>query len=345
MISAEDLLKPSSPDKPCGDDLSYDPGFQELETLMRGKPETQFSPAEDPNWKQLKERCLELWARSKDLRLATALSLAALKTDGLPAFREALALIKGLIERHWDTVHPLLDPAENNDPTLRVNTIAALATPIGTYGDPMRLLERLQEAALTSSVQMGRFSLADILRSENGVSGPDGKLPAPMAQIEAAFRDTKVEDLQTIYQAATEAIGLATGIDEALTRTLGADQAPDLDLLPAQLREVQKRLIPYLPAGAAPAPEAEAASTGQTGGTAPAPKAISGEVQSRQDVVKIIEKICDYYKRAEPSSPVPYVLKRAQRLAEMDFMQIIDDLSPDSVKEIQRITGEPKTEA
>jgi type VI secretion system protein ImpA len=344
MISAEDLLKPISPEKPCGDDLSYDPSFQELETIMRGKPETQFSPAEDPNWKQLKERCLELWARSKDLRLATTLSLAVLKTEGLPAFREALALIKGLIDRHWDTVHPLLDPAENNDPTLRVNTIAALATPIGTYGDPMRLLERLQEATLTDSVQMGRFSLADILRSESGVAGAEGKPAATPAQIEAAFRDTKAEELQAVYQAATDAIGLATGIDEVLTRTLGADKAPDLDLLPAQLKEVQKRLIPYLPAGAAPPPEAEAASAAQTGGTAPLAKGISGEVQSRQDVVKMIEKICNYYERSEPSSPVPFVLKRAQRLAEMDFMQIIDDMSPDSVKEIQRITGEPKSE-
>ena len=65
---------------------------------------------------------------------------------------------------------------------------------------------------------------------------------------------------------------------------------------------------------------------------------------SRADVVRMLDKICEYYKREEPSSPVPYILKRAQRLAEMDFMAIIDDLSPDSVKEIQRITGEKPKE-
>jgi type VI secretion system protein ImpA len=346
MISAEELLKPISPEKPCGEDLYYDPSFQELETLMRGKPETQFSPAEDPNWKMLRDRCLDLLARSKDLRLATALSLAALKTDGLLAFREGLALLNGLLERYWDGVYPLLDPAENNDPTLRVNIIAALATPVGTYGDPMRVLERLQEAPLTNSIQMGRIALADMVRSETGTAAPDGKTPVSAAQIEAAFRDTKPEELQAINRAVADSAALVSGIDAFLTKTIGADKAPDLDLLPNELREIQKRLAPYLPAGAVPLPPPEPAGAAAAAGAVAGSKPISGEIQSRQDVVRMLDKICEFYKRHEPSSPVPYILRRAQRLADLDFMGIIDDLSPDSVKEIQRITGEkPKVDA
>ena len=59
MISAEELLKPISDQSPCGEDLYYDPSFQELESLMKGKAETQFSAAEDPDWKAVRERCLE----------------------------------------------------------------------------------------------------------------------------------------------------------------------------------------------------------------------------------------------------------------------------------------------
>ncbi|HEV2392519.1 MAG TPA: type VI secretion system protein TssA [Verrucomicrobiae bacterium] len=339
MVSAEELLKPISAEKTCGEDLSYEPAFQELEVLMRGKAETQFSPAEAPDWKALQERCLELWPRSKDLRLATALSLASLKTGGLPAFREGLALIKGLIEQYWDGVYPLLDPSDNNDPTQRVNIIAALASPVGTFGDPMRLLERLREAPLANSAQMGRFGLADILRSETGEAGPDGKAAASPAQIEAAFRDSNPEELQAVYQAAADSASLAAAIDEFLTKTLGSDKAPDLTALPAELKEIQKRMAPYVAGATAPAPE-EGNGEAATGGTGAARQAISGDIQSRQDVVRVIGKICEYYARQEPSSPVPYVLKRAQRLAAMDFMQIIDDLSPESVKEIQRITGE-----
>jgi len=109
MIDVQELLKPIPGDKPCGEDLSYNPGFQELETIMKGKPETQFSPRKS----RIGACCgtvPELWPRSKDLRLVTALSLAALKTDGLPAFCESLALLKGLLAQYWDSFYPLLDP-------------------------------------------------------------------------------------------------------------------------------------------------------------------------------------------------------------------------------------------
>lgn len=56
MISAEELLKPITDAKPCGDDLYSDPSFQELESMMKGKLETRFSTAEDPDWKALRNR-------------------------------------------------------------------------------------------------------------------------------------------------------------------------------------------------------------------------------------------------------------------------------------------------
>ncbi len=346
MINADELLKPISDEKPCGEDLSYDQGFQELEGIMRGKPETQFSPAEDPDWKLLRERCLELWSRSKDLRLATALSLAALKMDGLPALREGLSLLKGMLERYWDSCFPLLDPADNNDPTQRLNIIAALANPVGTFGDPMRFLERLRQAPLASSVQMGQYGLADILLSEAGGAGTEEKPGPTAAQIEAAFRDTKAEDLAEAGQVVSDSLRLTKEIDELLTKTVGSDRAPDLDALPRELKEIQKRLAPYLAPGSAPESAGGELGAGEAAvaGAPAAAKAIQGEIQSREDVVRMINKMCDYYKREEPSSPVPNILKRAQRLAEMDFMQIINDLSPDSVKEIQRITGEEPKE-
>jgi type VI secretion system protein ImpA len=345
MINADELLKPISDEKPCGEDLSYDQGFQELEGIMRGKPETQFSSAEDPDWKLLRERCLELWSRSKDLRLATALSLAALKMEGLPALREGLSLLKGMLEQYWNSCFPLLDPADNNDPTQRLNIVAALATPVGTFGDPMRFLERLRQAPLAKSVQMGQFGLADIVLSEAGGAGTEEKPGPTAAQIEAAFRDTRAEDLAAVGQAANESLRLAGEIDQLLTKTVGADRAPDLDALPRELKEILKRLAPYLSPGLMPESAGAESETGAAaGGAAAAPRPIAGEIRSREDVVRAISKICDYYKKEEPSSPVPNILKRAQRLAEMDFMQIINDLSPDSVKEIQRITGEEPKE-
>src|SRR5687768_6657513 len=76
MIDPETLLAAVSDDNPCGEDVAYDPKFLELETLIAGKPETQFSAAEEPDWKAMREACLALLARSKHLRVATLLALA-----------------------------------------------------------------------------------------------------------------------------------------------------------------------------------------------------------------------------------------------------------------------------
>ena len=346
MISAAELLKPVSAEKPCGADISYDPAFLELETMMRGKPETQFSAAEDPNWKALQQRCLELWTRSKDLRLATALAVAELKLEGLAGFRECLALLNGLLEHNWNDLYPRLDPADGNDPTERVNIIASLAAPLGTFGDPMRVIERLREVPLASSTRMGRFSLADILRSEAGAPGPDNKPPPSASQIDAAFRDTNSEDLQRVGQAAAECADLVGKLDDRLTNTVGANKAADLGLLRDTLKDIRKRLAPHL-GEAVPEAGEEAASAGasqaQAGGAAGKP--ITGDIQSRQDVVRMLDKICQYYDRNEPSSPVPYLLKRARRLAEKNFMEIIGDLNPDALEQIAKVTGtEPKPE-
>ena len=62
-------------------------------------------------------------------------------------------------------------------------------------------------------------------------------------------------------------------------------------------------------------------------------------VQDRKDVLYLLGQICNYYEHFEPASPVPLLLKRTMRLVEKNFMEIIEDLAPDSVSQIERICG------
>lgn len=339
MINTEELLKPVAADKACGEDLSYDPLFLELETLMKGKPETQFSAAEEPDWKKLKERCLELWKRSKDLRIATALAVAEVKTEGFPGFRDVMAILSGLVASHWAELYPQLDPADGNDPTQRVNIIASLAAPAGTFGDPLKVLERLREAPLANSRRLGRFSMADILRSQAGTPGPNNEPPASAAQLEAAFRDSDPDEIQAVEKSIAESAELVGKLDEQLTAAVGTGKAADLGPLKKELEEIHKRVVQYLPGAAVPAANGQDQDAGAQTGSQPAGKAITGDIQSREDVLRMLGKICRYYERHEPSSPVPYLLRRAQRLAAKNFMEIINDLSPDALEAITRITG------
>ena len=53
----------------------------------------------------------------------------------------------------------------------------------------------------------------------------------------------------------------------------------------------------------------------------------------------MLDRICDYYSHHEPSSPVPLLLKRARRLATGSFVDILRDLAPDVLPQIERICG------
>ena len=246
MIAVEELLKPISADSPCGEDVSYDPKFLALDTLVAGKPETQFSPAEEPDWKPVHNVCLELLNRSKNLRVAVTLCLALLKLEGAPGLRAGLTLLKGLLERYWADLYPRLDPEEDNDPLERVNILSSLSAPLSTFGDPMRFLQQLRRIPLANSPQMGQFSFADIAGDKTILPGGKEKSSAPPAQIEAAFRDTNADELAATAQAISDSAVLARDIDSFVMDTVGARRALDMGALVGMLMEIERCLAPYL---------------------------------------------------------------------------------------------------
>lgn len=331
MINIEELLTPVSPEEPCGADLAYDPAMLELDTALRGKPETQFSTAEEPRWDQLRDECVALLGRSKNLRVAVILCIALLRTEGLPGFRDGLAVIRGLLERYWDTLFPRLDPEDNNDPTERVNILSSMLTPLGSFDDPMQFLRKLREAPLANSPQLGRFGLEQISPSP-GAAGQSGQPAADSVQVKAAFRDTPPEKLEQVMGAVLEATSTGETIDQFLTKTVGAGRAPDWAPLINTLKDIRKTLAPFVPQDVG----GETVDGIQEGAAGPRK---TGEIQSREDVMQMLDRLCDYYTRAEPSSPVPLLLRRAQRLVEANFLEIIGDLSPEALAPVQNATG------
>lgn len=331
--NVDSLLEPISAENPCGDDIGYDPQFIELDTILQGRQETQFASAEEPDWKVVTERCLELFQRSKDLRIAVRLSLGLLKTEGFPGFRDGLLVIKGLIERYWEPVYPRLDPEDDNDPLERVNILSSLATPAGTFGDPLQILARMRQAPLSESPQMGRISMADIA----GTS-PGGAPPLSDSQVQGAFRSTPSEKLKAIYEGITGAQGAVKEIDDILTKAVGNSRAVAFDALASLLKDLQKMLAPYAAPNDSVEGGGETSAAGGSGAQADGP-GISGSVRSRQDVVRVLDQICEFYRRTEPSSPVPLILQRARRLVDMDFVQLLTDLAPESLNQINMIAG------
>ena len=322
------LLEPVTAEQPCGPDLSYDPKFEELETIVKGKPEVDIGsvqrPAEPPDWRELREKSAAFLAESKHLRVATMLSCSLLKTQGLPGFRDGLQLIKAWLENFWPNLYPLLDVEDNNDPTQRLNILGVLTAPRGSVSGWLTIVDNLYAAEIVRPKGSAPLTFDQVLLSKTpGAEVPDpSKLSASIQnfdQICIGHQQVLQECLETVRQ-----------IDQFLTANLGSGSTISFEGLERTLRELDGALKPFLP-GVDPAAEASPdGSDPEAGGAPGAPSTgitISGSIRSREDVARVLDGICNYYKQVEPGSPVPYLLRRAKKLARMDFIQAVHELN------------------
>ena len=328
-LDLDNLFEPLSEDHPSGSDLEYDATFLEMLAAAEAKPERQMGDsvieAEEPEWKVVKSKALEVCERTKDIRALILLANAASHTDGFGAMRDVLQALQQVLVDFWPTVHPQLDP-DDQDPMMRANAAAALADPDG-------LIKTLREIPLVESKVVGRFSMRDIEVAESGRGDADAPSPDLIA---AAFMDVDVEALQETEAALDGAHEASVNIDARLTEEMGG-QAPDLrplmEAISATLQELRSRLSMR---GVGEDADSEGGDAGEGGGSG----GHSSGVNSRQDVVRHIDLICDYYRRVEPSSPVPVLLERARRLVDMSFLDVVRDLLPSGLDQAQQFEGQ-----
>jgi type VI secretion system protein ImpA len=81
--------------------------------------------------------------------------------------------------------------------------------------------------------------------------------------------------------------------------------------------------------------EASGGSVDGGGGRAAAP----GELRTREDAIRALERVCDFLERTEPTNPAPLFIRRAQRLMGMNFVDIVRELVPDSMSQLENLAG------
>ena len=341
IVDVEALLQVLSEAEPCGPNLEYDPAFFELEQAALGKPEVQYgdtiTPAVPPEWKVIKKLALELLSRTRDLRIAVPLLRSMLSLHGLPGFADGSQLIQALVSTRWDSVHPQLDPDDDLDPMLRVNSLASLV-------DGATMLRELKEAVLVQLPGLGPLTLRTLEMASGELPTPEGQEVVSLAILEAALRDADPEVARAALEAATAAHDHVVELELELVRRIGSSQALNLDPLVRNLRRIRDFLGRQegVDDGVVDAAEAgDGAGVAAEGGSVRRQSAagISAEVESRADVVRMLDKILAYYARSEPSSPVPMLLERAKRLAPKTFFEILEDLAPDSLDQVALIRG------
>jgi type VI secretion system protein ImpA len=328
----------------CGDDLEYNPEFQEMVRSAMGEPERQVGdsiiPAEEPDWPLLRRVSLRLLETTRDIRVSVYLTQAEAKLNGFQGVCQGLALTYGLLERFWDCVHPQQDP-EDSYPVLRMNTLT-------TLNDFDRFLSIILSIPLTAS----RLFSVD-LRKLNHASGKiktstEGTDSLSEPQIQAAFKDSDHEVLLKNKEYVKTALIKVEQIQALTVEKVGAMNAPDLAALVHVLQEIDGVYEQYASARKSTNDlSIEHHSIAETPVDAPLMQAHIEEdsvaafhsINSRKDVSQAIDLICEYYKNNEPTSPVPLLLNRVKGLLYKDFIEILEDLAPEGVNQALLVLG------
>lgn len=349
-INIESLLDEITPAGPADEgDLveTGNPDFIALEIMMKAVPEPLFDakPNQEvkaPDWGDIQSAAIQLLTRSHDLRVAVFLTRALLHNEGVQGLKTGLTLVYGLVRRYWDRLYPRLDPDDNHDPTIRNTALELLST-----GED--ILGPLKRCGLCESPTLGQFNYRDVMIAQGKIElppNPDEPLPGVM-DIEAAFKDTDTQKLYEKKEVIHASLEILAELTAELDKKIGdSGSKPDFknlrkilkdmdDILKRQLKD---RPIPNtsdvgLPPQAAAREEISAVEPDDTNEE----DFMRNVIHGRQDVVRLIDLICSYYHQNEPGSPVPLLLKRARQLVGKSFVEIIQDLAPDSAAKINSL--------
>ncbi|MBD9422534.1 MULTISPECIES: type VI secretion system protein TssA [Achromobacter] len=332
-----DILNTLDSRLPCGEDLEYDADFLQLQQAAAGRDEQQFGStiiaAQPPDWREVERLARALLERTRDLRIIGLLTSAWTEIRGLPGYGDGLALAVDTLERYWEPVHPRLDSVGEDDPMPRMNALAA-------FGDMQGCARSLRSASLISGVH-GQLTVRDtealLDGSRQDADGYPGGRPRLVERLRQAWTQGDAD-----VQALASAADALRRIQKLVTDKLGAAWAPDyaailrtLDLVLDAARDPQS-------ARPTAAPGDEARTAAEAPATQPVASAADhaarwqdATIQSRDEAVAMLSKVCAYFEANEPGHPAPYLIRRAQQLIPMSFHDIIRNLAPQGLEQFE----------
>jgi type VI secretion system protein ImpA len=322
------LLALSDDSAPCGLDLEYENEFLELSKAAHGKPETQFGPGEPPNWRNVREMSAALLDKTRDLRVALLWVRAVVNLAGFSALPSGLRLLEGLLSNFWEHLHPVPDP-DDGDPYARANALAILPESEGLLGD-------LRQSVLFDIRGLGELRL-------RAIEVALGQLP-PKTDENVLTRDqlsqmiaSAVAQAPSLYDQVNAALSGLAALTALLNQRFGAANATDLRPLVNLVKAVQG-LLPAV--GTHTADESGGSADGAVAsGAAVGTARLMGNVQSRDDAIRAIDMICEYLDRSEPTNPAQLLLRRARRVINQNFLQLMKELAPEALNEVARVMG------
>jgi type VI secretion system protein ImpA len=359
VLDLDALLRAIPGDNPCGEDLRQDlsptPAYYQIKDVRtaaraaerQGEFEAVVSKAEAGVWRPIVVTAGSvLENRTKDLEIVAWLIEALARTDGFAGLRDGFRLARELVERFWDGLYP--SPDEDGIET-RVAPLTGLngAGADGTLIAPISRIpitrgSSVDPVAAWSCQQAVEISrLADAARQERIKNGA-----VSMELVQTAVRETPVEFFVALVEDIGAALAELAALGAVLDARCGGDAPPTSAIrgaLQGALDMVRLIAGDVLPVDSA-APEAAAGADGVDASAAPAPAAAAraaGPMQTRDDALRALSQVADFFRRTEPHSPLSSLIERTVRWGRLSLPELLMELIPDaSAREtFGRLTG------
>jgi type VI secretion system protein ImpA len=312
-------LKGISNNSPCGE------SFVDNSNEYAALESTLEATKEGSERKSLKKEVEFFLTKTKDIRLYALYTKIIIHAEKNPL----IGLSKGLyltchsMENHWDCLYPSIyedDPSEKFID--RSNALAELAN----YKD---IILPLNKTLNILSIDLGNYTLENLLILNTGGSVANKQpLQGLTSDEEKAYNEVIM-----YFQYSLE---LAEKI-----KMLFYEKTNDT------FTDFNKYLLPMLQKGAALGRKMSTNNTTPTDNNdekqstpiAPPPIQVQNAINSRKDIIKSLDLICEYYEKNEPSSPVPPMLKRAIRVVNMDYREIFAELQLGADSSLDKVFG------
>ena len=317
------------PGAACGENLEYDEEFREMEKAAAGKPASQFDPEDvPPDWRAVLTHTQSLFERTRDLRVAVYWTRASLRVEGVASLPEGLRLMHGLLSRYWDELHPLPD---DGDAYARVNALNEMGSLRGMLGD-------LRDSLVLNDRSVGELRGRDVEVALGTLEPRSGDVAYSRSSVEEMLRQG-AQSKPELRDFPAQALAKVNELQQLMRDRVGYASAPELEALVTTLTGLRD-VMP----GAADASEGATGEggAGEAEGEAPrrgGSRSLTGSIESRNDALRAIDMVCEYLERTEPTNPAQLLLRRARKLVNKNFVELVRELAPESLNEVARVMG------
>lgn len=343
VIDVEALLAPIAGENPAGENLQYSGLHDEIrearradEALAQGDWQRELKTAD---WDRVVALCRDALAqKTKDLQIAAWLTEALVRTGGFAGLRDGLKLARGLHEKFWEGVYP---PVEDGDLEARANSLAWLDRQAASALQTVPVTKAA--GAAYSYLQMEEAKKLDL--PANAASLTPEALAALNQERERAasegrpttesFTKARNATRRAFYEETSGLLGECRQEVKALDRVMDEKfgrETPGLSELQKSLEKIEAWVEKTVKEKRIEEPDAAEAAGEAAGGeeaAAAGPGTVAGPIKTRQDALRRLAEVADYFRRTEPHSPVSYLVQRAITWGQMPLDAWLTDVIKD----------------